>query len=132
MIGKFFRDRSKESQDKSREDQSMDKSKEDQNMDKGREDQGMDKSREDQGTERYGRMRDIIKKIVKAIVDSPDDVNISEIDGGRTTIIELKVAKDDIGKVIGKKGRTISAIRTLLASAGGKEKIRYVLELLED
>ena len=77
-------------------------------------------------------MRDIIKKIVKAIVDSPDDVNISEIDGGRTTIIELKVAKDDIGKVIGKKGRTISAIRTLLASAGGKEKIRYVLELIEE
>lgn len=105
MLGKFFRDRSKENQEKSMEDTSI---------------------------ERYGCMRDIIRKIVKAIVDSPEDVNISEIDGGRTTIIELKVAKDDIGKVIGKKGRTISAIRTLLASAGGKEKIRYVLELLED
>jgi hypothetical protein len=110
MIGKFFRDRSRDKEDKSKEDQ----------------------SNKDQRMERCGGMRDIINKIVKAIVDSPDDVNISEIDGGRTTIIELKVAKDDIGKVIGKKGRTISAIRTLLASAGGKEKIRYVLELLED
>jgi len=105
MLGKFFRDRSKENEDQSRKDQS---------------------------TERYGGMREIIRKIVKAIVDSPEDVNISEIDGGRTTIIELKVAKDDIGKVIGKQGRTISAIRTLLASAGGKEKVRYVLELIEE
>ena len=110
----------------------MDKIQEGQSMDKIQEDQSRDKIQEDQSRERYGTMREIIKKIVKAIVDSPDDVNISEIDGGRTTIIELKVAKDDIGKVIGKKGRTISAIRTLLASAGGKEKIRYVLELLEE
>ena len=110
MIGRFFRDKLKENEDKSKEDQGV----------------------EDQRREGYDRMRDIIKKIVKAIVDNPDDVNINEIDGGRTTIIELKVAKDDIGKVIGKKGRTISALRTLLASAGGKEKIRYVLELLEE
>jgi len=120
MIRKFFRDRSKESEDKIQADRMQEEQMQE------------DKIQEEQSMERYGRMRDIIKKIVKAIVDSPDDVNISEIDGGRTTIIELKVAKDDIGKVIGKKGRTISAIRTLLASAGGKEKIRYVLELIED
>ncbi len=76
-------------------------------------------------------MKEIIEEIVKAVVDNPNDVEIKEIDGGKTKIIELKVAKDDIGKVIGKKGRTISAIRTLLASASGKEKVRYVLELLE-
>ncbi|MGA1875437.1 MAG: KH domain-containing protein [bacterium] len=76
-------------------------------------------------------MKDIIWEIVKAVVDNPNDVDVNEIDGGRTKIIELRVAKDDVGKVIGKKGRTISAIRTLLASASGKEKVRYVLELLE-
>ena len=89
------------------------------------------KGREDQTIEGQDFMKEIIEKIVKAIVDNQGDVHINEVDGGRTRIIELRVAKDDIGKVIGKKGHTISAIRTLLASASGKEKVRYVLELLE-
>ena len=89
------------------------------------------KGMEDHNIKGQDFMREIIEKVVKAIVDSQDDVHINEVDGGRTKIIELRVAKDDIGKVIGKKGHTISAIRTLLASASGKEKVRYVLELLE-
>lgn len=89
------------------------------------------KENEDQNIKGQGFMREIIEEIVKVIVDNPSEVHINEIDGGRTRIIELRVAKDDIGKVIGKKGHTISAIRTLLASASGKEKVRYVLELLE-
>ena len=88
-------------------------------------------SKEDQNIEGQDFMKEIIEKIVKVIVDNQDDVHINEVDGGRTKIIELRVAKDDIGKVIGKKGHTISAIRTILASASGKEKVRYVLELLE-
>ena len=89
------------------------------------------KGQEDQNIKGQGFMKEIIGEIVKSVVDNPSDVVINEIDGGRTKIIELRVAKDDIGKVIGKKGHTISAIRTLLASASGKEKVRYVLELLE-
>lgn len=89
------------------------------------------KAKEEQNIKGQDLMKNIIGEIVKAVVDNPNDVNINEIDGGKTRIIELKVAKDDIGKVIGKKGRTISAIRTLLSSASGKEKVRYVLELLE-
>jgi len=89
------------------------------------------KGKEDHNIKGHDCMKDIIWEIVKAVVDNPNDVVVKEIDGGKTKIIELRVAKDDIGKVIGKQGRTISAIRTLLASASGKEKVRYVLELLE-
>ena len=89
------------------------------------------KGTEDHNIKGQDFMKEIIEKIVKAIVDNQSDVYINEVDGGRTKIIELRVAKEDIGKVIGKNGHTISAIRTLLASASGKEKVRYVLELLE-
>jgi hypothetical protein len=120
MLGRFFRDRLKENDDHKKDDQVIS------------DEHVIDI--DDRSVKGCGRMSmsDIINKIVSAIVDYPDDVKINTIDGGRTTIIELKVAKDDIGKVIGKQGRTISAIRSLLASAGGKEKIRYVLALFED
>ncbi|MGA1867182.1 MAG: KH domain-containing protein [bacterium] len=76
-------------------------------------------------------MKEMIEEIVKAIVDNPESVKVNEIDGGRSTIIELSVAKEDVGKVIGRGGKTISAMRTLLASTGGKQRTRFILELIE-
>ncbi len=69
--------------------------------------------------------------IAKALVDSPDEVVVGEIAGEQTTVFELKVAQSDLGKVIGKKGRTAGAIRTLLGAAGMKLRKRFVLEILE-
>ena len=76
-------------------------------------------------------MRELIERIVKALVDKPEDVSINEVVGESTTAIELKVAKEDLGKVIGKKGRTAVAMRTILNAAGTKIGKRYVLEILE-
>ena len=76
-------------------------------------------------------MRDLIERIAKALVDQPEDVEITEIKGTNTTAIELRVAKDDLGKVIGKKGRTAVALRTILNAAGTRSGKRYVLEILE-
>jgi len=69
--------------------------------------------------------------IAKALVDSPDQVSVSEVVGEQTTVLELKVAQLDLGKVIGKQGRTARAIRTLLGAAGMKLRKRFVLEILE-
>ena len=76
-------------------------------------------------------MKDLIAYIAKALVDKPEEVVVTEKDGEQVTIIELRVAKEDLGKVIGKRGRTAEAMRTILTGASAKLKRRCVLELLE-
>lgn len=76
-------------------------------------------------------MRDLIEYIAKALVDKPEDVSVNETEGEKTTIVELRVAQEDMGKVIGKQGRTASAMRTILNAAGTKIGRRCVLEILE-
>ena len=78
-----------------------------------------------------GSVKDVIEAIVKALVDDPNEVVVKEIDGDSTTVLELRVAHQDLGKVIGKQGRTARAMRTLLRAAGMKLKKRFVLEILE-
>ena len=76
-------------------------------------------------------MKELLELIAKALVDQPDDVLVTEIEGEQTTVLELKVAQEDLGKVIGKQGRTARSIRTILAAAGMKLRKRVVLEILE-
>jgi predicted RNA-binding protein YlqC (UPF0109 family) len=76
-------------------------------------------------------MKDLISTIARALVDDPDQVSVAEIGGGHTLVLELKVAKSDIGKVIGKQGRTAQAIRTILNAASGKVKKHIILEILD-
>jgi hypothetical protein len=76
-------------------------------------------------------MKDLVKYIAQALVDSPDEVAVSEIEGEQTSVIELRVAKDDLGKIIGKHGRTAQSIRTILSAASAKNKKRAVLEIVE-
>ncbi|HWR05158.1 MAG TPA: KH domain-containing protein [Humidesulfovibrio sp.] len=76
-------------------------------------------------------LRDMIEYIAKSLVDSPDEVKVTEIEGEQTAVLELKVAKEDLGKVIGKQGRTARAMRTLLGAASAKAKRRAVLEIIE-
>jgi len=76
-------------------------------------------------------MKDLISFIAKALVDKPDEVVVSEVKGEQTSVIELKVAKDDLGKVIGKQGRTARAMRTILSAASTKVRKRSVLEIIE-
>ncbi len=76
-------------------------------------------------------MKELIEMIAKALVDSPDEVVVNEISGEQTTVLELRVAQSDLGKVIGKQGRTARAIRVLLGAAGMKLRKRFVLEILE-
>ena len=76
-------------------------------------------------------MKPLIEEIVKALVDSPEEVQIKEVIGDHAHVFELRVAKEDLGKVIGKGGAHASAIRTLMAAASGKEKKRYILEIIE-
>jgi len=76
-------------------------------------------------------MKDLIKYIAESLVDNPDEVEVSEVGGERTSVIELKVAKEDLGKVIGKQGRTARAMRTILSAASTKIRKRSVLEILE-
>jgi hypothetical protein len=76
-------------------------------------------------------MKDLLSDIVKALVDQPDQVSVNEVEGGHTVVLELSVAKSDMGKVIGKQGRNAQAIRTILSAASGKVRKRYVLEILE-
>jgi len=77
-------------------------------------------------------MRQILEDIVRALVDQPDEVQIKEVIGDHAHVLELRVAKEDLGKVIGKGGAHASAIRTLMAAASGKEKKRYILEIIEN
>ncbi len=76
-------------------------------------------------------MKMLIEMIAKALVDKPEEVEVIEVDGEQTAVIELKVAKDDLGKVIGKQGRTARALRTILSAASTKIRKRSVLEILE-
>lgn len=76
-------------------------------------------------------MKDLVELIAKALVDQPEKVVVSVLDGEQTTILELKVAPEDLGKVIGKQGRTARAIRIILGAAGMKLKRRYNLEIIE-
>jgi predicted RNA-binding protein YlqC (UPF0109 family) len=78
-----------------------------------------------------GMMRQLLQDIVCSLVDRPDDVQIKEVIGEHAHVLELRVAKEDLGKVIGKGGAHASAIRTLMAAASGKEKKRYILEIIE-
>jgi len=78
-----------------------------------------------------GEMKDLIEIIAKALVDYPDDVEVKEVEGEATTVLELRVSQADLGKVIGKQGRTARAIRTILGASGMKMKKRFVLEILE-
>lgn len=76
-------------------------------------------------------IKQLIEMIAKALVDKPEEVEVTEVDGEQTTVIELKVAKDDLGKVIGKEGRTARALRTILGAASMKLRRRSVLEIIE-
>lgn len=76
-------------------------------------------------------MKELISYIAKALVDHPEAVEVSEVEGEQTSVIELKVAKDDLGKVIGKQGRTARAMRTILSAASTKVRKRSMLEIIE-
>lgn len=76
-------------------------------------------------------MKEIIETIAQALVDQPEQVAVNEVGGMHTTILELQVAKSDIGKVVGKQGRTAEALRTILNAVSTKERKRAVLEILE-
>ncbi len=76
-------------------------------------------------------MKDLMKRIVQALVDNPEQVEVSEVEGDNVLVLELRVAKEDIGKVIGKQGRTAQAIRSILNAVSGKVKKRIVFEILE-
>jgi hypothetical protein len=76
-------------------------------------------------------MKDLIKYITQAMVDNPEQVEVSEVEGDRILVIELKVAKEDMGLIIGKQGRNVQAIRTILGATSGKVKKRTILEIIE-
>lgn len=76
-------------------------------------------------------MKELVEMMAKALVDKPEEVEVTEIEGEQTTVIELKVAKEDLGKVIGKQGRTARAMRTILGAASTKIRKRSVLEIIE-
>jgi predicted RNA-binding protein YlqC (UPF0109 family) len=76
-------------------------------------------------------MKDLISYIAQALVDRPEEVSVTEVEGNQTSVLELKVAKEDLGKVIGKQGRTARAMRTILSAASAKIRKRSVLEIIE-
>ncbi|MFH1263814.1 MAG: KH domain-containing protein [Pseudomonadota bacterium] len=76
-------------------------------------------------------MRELLEFVVRKLVDHPDDVNISEVAGEQTCVFELRVHKEDLGKVIGKQGRTARALRTVLSAASVKENKRVMLEIID-
>jgi predicted RNA-binding protein YlqC (UPF0109 family) len=76
-------------------------------------------------------MKDLINYIAQALVDHPEQVSVNEVEGRQTSVLELKVAREDIGKVIGKQGRTARAMRTILTAASAKTKKHAVLEIVE-
>jgi hypothetical protein len=76
-------------------------------------------------------MKELIKYMAQALVDNPDQVTVSEVVGEQTSVMELRVAKEDLGKVIGKQGRTAKAMRTILSAASTKIRKRTVLEIIE-
>jgi len=76
-------------------------------------------------------MKELVEFMAKALVDNPDQLEVSEIAGSDTLVIELKPAKEDIGKIIGKKGRNVQAMRTILSTASAKLRKRVVLEIID-
>ena len=76
-------------------------------------------------------MKQLVETVCKSLVDNPEEVKVTQIDGEQTTILELRVHQSDLGKVIGKQGRTARAIRTILAAAGMKQRRRFNLEIIE-
>jgi len=76
-------------------------------------------------------MKELIEYIARSLVDQPDEVRVREVEGQQATVVELRVADGDLGKVIGKQGRTARAMRTLLSASGSKLKRRVVLEIVE-
>jgi hypothetical protein len=76
-------------------------------------------------------MKDLVVEIVRAIVDQPEAVSVNEIESNQTAVLEISVAKTDIGKVIGKHGRTAQAIRTIIGAAAGKRRKRYLFEIID-
>ena len=76
-------------------------------------------------------MKELVKYIAQALVDNPEGVAVSEVEGEQTSVIELRVAKEDLGKIIGKHGRTAQSIRTILSAASAKNRKRAVLEIVE-
>ena len=76
-------------------------------------------------------MKDLINYIAQALVDHPEEVSVTEVEGNQTSVLELKVAKEDLGRVIGKQGRTARAMRTILSAASAKLRKRTVLEIIE-
>jgi predicted RNA-binding protein YlqC (UPF0109 family) len=83
-------------------------------------------------TEAAGDMRTLVAQIAHALVDTPGEVQVTEVEDGDATVLELRVAQTDLGKVIGKQGRTAKSIRTILGAASMKLKKRYTLEIMED
>ncbi len=77
-------------------------------------------------------MQELVETIARALVDRPDDVHVKTIGGAQVTVLELRVHSEDLGKLIGRQGRTAKAIRTLLSAAGTKVHKRFTLEILED
>jgi hypothetical protein len=76
-------------------------------------------------------MKDLIERIARALVDKPEKVMVSAIEGNQATVLELKVAKEDLGKIIGKQGRTAKSLRTIVGAASAKERRRVILEIIE-
>ena len=76
-------------------------------------------------------MKELIQRIAESLVDQPDQISVTETDSGRTIIYELRVAKSDLGKIIGKKGKNVNAIRTILNAVAGKTRKHVLLELVE-
>lgn len=76
-------------------------------------------------------MKELVKRIAQALVDNPEQVSVSVVEGEQASVIELKVAKEDLGKIIGKRGHTANAIRAILSAASGKGKKRATLEIIE-
>ena len=82
-------------------------------------------------SEQSGDVRSLIEQVARALVDAPGQVQVNEVEEGRETVVELTVAPGDVGKVIGRQGRTARAMRTLLSAAGVKLHKNYALEILE-
>lgn len=83
-------------------------------------------------TETAGDMRTLVEQIAQALVDTPAEVKVTPVEDGDATVLELRVAQTDLGKVIGKQGRTAKSIRTILGAASMKLKRRYTLEIIEE
>ncbi|MBC7190213.1 KH domain-containing protein [Candidatus Aerophobetes bacterium] len=77
-------------------------------------------------------MRELVERILKQIVDNPDQVKVREVEGGRVTVLEVSTAKEDVGKVIGKNGKIANALRTIVGAAAAQKGKRAIVEILED